>query len=59
VEELGGLGPVTIVTVTGPAEDGDFAAVEAAVKGTVVRTIDPGTVSVCCPLVKTTADRVV
>jgi hypothetical protein len=63
VEELGEPGPAIIVTVTGPAEVGDVAAVEAAVeaavKDGVVRTIEPATVSVCCPLVKVTADFVV
>jgi hypothetical protein len=54
VEELGEPGPAIIVTVTRPAEVGDVApaeaAAEAAVKGGVVRTIEPTTVSVCCPL---------
>jgi hypothetical protein len=63
VEEPGELRPAIIVTVTGPAEVGDVAAVEAAVeaavKGGVVRTIEPATVSVYCPLVKITADSVV
>lgn len=57
MEELGEPGLAIIVTVTGPAEVGDVAGVEATVEAAgAVRTIEPATVSVCWPLVKVTAD---